>query len=196
MSEVSDQTKQKVAELLFKNGLLQFGEFTLKSGALSPFYIDLRKAQSFPELFHAITDAYSELMGDVPEGTLLSGIPEAATSLATAVGYKLNLPLIQPRKVVKDHGTKKSIEGEFKDGDHVWVIDDLITKGDAILVCNFDKNGIRNYIGGNTLMEIGFAHVNNKKVFLLNPIPEEVSYVDEIKAMTDLVINGDLTKIV
>ena len=73
---------------------------------------------------------------------------------------------------------------------------DLITKGDAILVCNFDKNGIRNYIGSNTLMEIGFAHVNNKKVFLLNPIPEEVSYVDEIKAMAELVLNGDLTKIV
>ena len=144
MSEVSDQTKQKVAELLFKNGLLQFGEFTLKSGALSPFYIDLRKAQSFPELFHAITDAYSELMGDVPEGTLLSGIPEAATSLATAVGYKLNLPLIQPRKVVKDHGTKKSIEGEFKDGDHVWVIDDLITKGDSKLEAlqQFKDNGL------------------------------------------------------
>lgn len=72
---------------------------------------------------------------------------------------------------------------------------DCIKSGDALLVCNFDKNGIKNYIGGNTLMEIGFAHVNDKKVFLLNPIPEEVSYVDEIKAMTDIVIYGDLTLI-
>ena len=70
-----------------------------------------------------------------------------------------------------------------------------IKSGDAILVCNFDKNGIPNYIGGNTLMEIGFAHVNDKKVFLLNPIPKDVSYSDEIEAMADVVIDGDLNKI-
>jgi hypothetical protein len=70
-----------------------------------------------------------------------------------------------------------------------------IVNSDAILVCNFDKNGIKNYVGGNTLMEIGFAYVNNKKVFLLNPIPEEVSYTDEIKAMVGTVLDGDLNKI-
>lgn len=74
--------------------------------------------------------------------------------------------------------------------------DNCIKSGDAILVCNYDKNGIKNYIGGNTLMEIGFAHVNDKKVFLLNPIPEDVSYTDEIKAMADVILNGDLSKIV
>lgn len=72
---------------------------------------------------------------------------------------------------------------------------DCIVSGDAILVCNYDKNGIKNYIGGNTFLEIGFAHVNNKKIFLLNPIPEEVPYVDEIKAMVDVVLDGDLRKI-
>ncbi len=70
-----------------------------------------------------------------------------------------------------------------------------IKSGDAILVCNFDKNGIKNYIGGNVLMEMGFAHVNNKKIFLLNPLPEDLPYVDEIKAMVDVVLNGDLSKI-
>lgn len=71
----------------------------------------------------------------------------------------------------------------------------LIVGSDAILVCNFDKNDIKNYVGGNTLMEIGFAHVNDKKIFLLNSIPESVPYVDEIKAMVDVVIEGDLRKI-
>ena len=70
-----------------------------------------------------------------------------------------------------------------------------IKSGDAVLICNFDKNGIKNYIGGNTLMEIGFAHVNNKKIFLLNPIPEEISYADEIKVMVDEIIFGDLSRI-
>jgi len=70
-----------------------------------------------------------------------------------------------------------------------------IKNSDAILVLNYDKNGIKNYIGGNSLMEMGFAHVNDKKIFLLNPIPEEVSYTDEIKAMADVILNGDLNKI-
>lgn len=73
---------------------------------------------------------------------------------------------------------------------------DCIKSGDAILVCNFNKNGIKNYIGGNVFLEIGFAHVNDKKVFLLNPIPEGVPYADEIKAMVGTVLNGDLSKII
>jgi len=82
-----------------------------------------------------------------------------------------------------------------KNNDFIRWWHDCIKSGDAVLICNFDKNGVKNYIGGNTLMEIGFAHVNNKKVFLLNPIPEEVSYADEIKAMVDEVLCGDLSKI-
>lgn len=72
---------------------------------------------------------------------------------------------------------------------------DCIKQSDAVLICNYDKKGIKNYIGGNTLMEIGFAHVNNKKVFLLNEPPTEVPYTDEINAMVDQVINNDFNKI-
>lgn len=67
---------------------------------------------------------------------------------------------------------------------------------DAVLVLNFDKKGVKNYIGGNTLMEIGFAHVLNQKIFLWNPIPEILYYKTEIEAVRPVVINGDLSKIV
>ena len=70
-----------------------------------------------------------------------------------------------------------------------------IQKSDAILVLNYDKRDIPNYIGGNTLMEIGFAHVLYKKIFLLNPIPEIPYYQSEIEAVKPVVINGDLGKI-
>ena len=66
---------------------------------------------------------------------------------------------------------------------------------DAVLVLNYDKNGIKNYIGGNTLMEIGFAHVLNQKIFLINPIPEIPYYESEIKAMKPIIINEDLSLI-
>lgn len=66
---------------------------------------------------------------------------------------------------------------------------------DAILVANYDKHGIENYIGGNTFLEIGFAHVLDQKIFMLNPIPDMPHYKTEIVAMRPIVINGDLTKI-
>ncbi len=68
-----------------------------------------------------------------------------------------------------------------------------IKQSDAILVLNFDRRGVANYIGGNTLMEIGFAHVLNKKIFLWNPVPEIPYYKSEIEATRPVIINGDLS---
>jgi len=91
--------------------------------------------------------------------------------------------------IEKEHAEAKKKYGYIK-----WY-HNAIAGSDAILVLNYDKKGIKNYIGGNTLMEIGFAHVNDKKIFLLNPVPEELSCADEIKAMVDVVLNNDLGKI-
>ncbi|HVV66530.1 MAG TPA: hypothetical protein VHB72_00460 [Candidatus Saccharimonadales bacterium] len=66
---------------------------------------------------------------------------------------------------------------------------------DALLVLNFDKHGIKNYIGGNAFLEMGFAHVLNQKIFLWNPAPDMPYYGTEIVAMKPVVINGDLNKI-
>lgn len=66
---------------------------------------------------------------------------------------------------------------------------------DALLVLNYDKHGIKNYIGGNSFLEMGFAHVLNQKIFLMNPAPDMPYYGTEIIAMKPIVINEDLTKI-
>jgi hypothetical protein len=78
--------------------------------------------------------------------------------------------------------------------DYIRAWHDLIVKSDAVLICNFDNMGIINKIGGNTLIEMGFAHVENKRIFLLNPVPD-MDYKDEILTMADEIINGDLSKI-
>ena len=70
----------------------------------------------------------------------------------------------------------------------------LIKNSDAILVLNVDKDGVKNYIGGNTFLEMGFAYILDKKIFLLNEIPD-ISYQDEVKAMQPIIINGDFRKI-
>ena len=66
---------------------------------------------------------------------------------------------------------------------------------DAVLVLNLDKNGIKNYVGGNTLMEIGFAHVLEQKIFMFNPIPDMPYCKTEIEAVKPVIINGDLSLI-
>jgi hypothetical protein len=66
---------------------------------------------------------------------------------------------------------------------------------DAVLALNLDRKGIKNYIGGNTFLELGFAYILNKKIFLYNPIPDIPFYNTEIIAMRPIIINGDLTKI-
>lgn len=91
-------------------------------------------------------------------------------------------------RIEKEHANVKKQYGFIK-----WHYNSIVNS-DAILVLNFDKNGIKNYVGGNTLMEIGFAHVNNKKIFLLNPIPK-MEYKEEIAAMVTNVLDGDISKI-
>ena len=66
---------------------------------------------------------------------------------------------------------------------------------DAILALNVEKSGIPNYIGGNTFLEIGYAHILGKKIYLLNPIPEIPYYKTELVAMQPIVLNGDLSRI-
>lgn len=71
---------------------------------------------------------------------------------------------------------------------------DKIVASDAVLLANYEKKNTPGYIGGNALLEMGFAHVNDKKIFLLNDIPD-MPYTDEIRAMNPIVIHGDLSLI-
>jgi hypothetical protein len=66
---------------------------------------------------------------------------------------------------------------------------------DALLVLNFDKNGITNYIGGNTFLEMGYAYILGLKIYLWKPIPKMPHYETEIIAMKPTVINGTLNLI-
>jgi len=75
----------------------------------------------------------------------------------------------------------------------------FIKKSDATLVLNLDKKEIKNYIGGSTLIEMGFAYGWKKKIFLFNPVPkrnEKIHYTDEILDMKPVIINGDLKRII
>lgn len=71
----------------------------------------------------------------------------------------------------------------------------LMQGGDAVLVANFEKNGIPNYIGANTFLEMGFAHVLKQKIFTLNPLPENTYLQTELEAMRPIILNGKVENI-
>lgn len=70
-----------------------------------------------------------------------------------------------------------------------------IEKGDAILVLNYEKHGVENYIGGNVLMEMSLAFWLNKPIFIMNEVPEKSAFEEEIRGMEPILLHGDVTSL-
>jgi len=117
-----------LAEGLLSMGCIQFGEFTLKSGLISPIYIDLRRLVAFPGWLAQIADVYIQLLSTLTFDRI-AGLPYAALPIASAVSLQGNYPMVYPRKEAKDYGTAAAVEGIYHAGETVVVIDDLATTG-------------------------------------------------------------------
>ncbi len=130
-------------------------------------------------------------------------IKKAADQLL-AKGHKVDLPtyskkILEGELTLEEFKKKKEKSGDWSfrvkvDEDLIKRYFQIIKESDAVLIVNIDKKGIKNYIGGNTLLEMGFAYVLDRKIFLLNNIPK-IHYTDEIKAMQPIILNRDLSRI-
>jgi uridine monophosphate synthetase len=128
LAEKEPAVPPALAEGLLQAGCIRFGNFTLKSGLQSPIYIDLRQLVTYPKLLAEVASAYITLLKGLKYDRL-AALPYAALPIATAISLQTGEPMLYPRKEVKDYGTKAEIEGEYKEGEKVVVIDDLTTTG-------------------------------------------------------------------
>ncbi|MCL2031809.1 MAG: orotate phosphoribosyltransferase [Methanomassiliicoccaceae archaeon] len=118
----------EISRALEECGALQYGEFTLASGAKSDYYINIKKASTNPKVLYLISQLMAEklqtenLRPDRIAGVVLGSIP-----LAAALSMATGIPYVMVRKEQKDHGTKELIEGDIEPGDRVLVVEDVIT---------------------------------------------------------------------
>ncbi|MBI5082949.1 MAG: orotidine-5'-phosphate decarboxylase [Chloroflexi bacterium] len=119
-----------LANDLLESGCVRFGKFTLKSGKVSPIYLDLRRLVSHPRILQRAAKEYAVMLKGL-QFDRIAGLPYAALPIGTAISLEINRPLIYPRREVKEYGTKAAIEGDYNAGETIVVIDDLATTGDT-----------------------------------------------------------------
>ena len=122
------QAKERLILELHEVRIIDFGQFKLKSGLLSPYYLDLRLLVTFPYLLELVSDVIWEKIR-LLTFDLIAGVPYAALPISTALSLRHNKPIIMVRKERKDYGKGKLIEGIYHDGQHVLLIDDVISDG-------------------------------------------------------------------
>jgi uridine monophosphate synthetase len=117
---------------LYDLGCILFGSYVQASGATFPYYIDLRKIISHPQIFYQVLNAYAEIIKDL-EYDRIAGIPYGSLPTATGLALQMQKPMIFPRKEVKAHGTRRAIEGNFEPGEKVLVVDDILISGKSVM---------------------------------------------------------------
>jgi orotate phosphoribosyltransferase len=122
--------------ILLKTNALRFGVFKLTSGKLSPYYIDLRALPSYPESFKKVIEIYESLLKNtvgLDKFDRISCVPTSGLLFASVLAYRVSKPILYARKEKRTHGRERKIEGVLKPGDHIIILDDLITTGKSLI---------------------------------------------------------------
>jgi orotate phosphoribosyltransferase len=127
-----DSNAGELSVLLYRIGAVRFGDFTLKDGRRSPFYLDLRVIVSYPTALARVARAMLQHAA-VLSYDRIAGIPYAGLPIAVAMSLIGERAMIYARKEAKRHGTQRTIEGEYRVSERALLVDDVITSGGAKL---------------------------------------------------------------
>lgn len=176
--------KSQLKALLFKAGVVQRGQFTLKNGEISHQYIDLRRTVSDPQLLRLMARLIWEIAISNAEETpeLLCGVPYGAIPLTTCISIGQSLPMLIARKNQKQYGAKNRIEGIYQARQCCLLVEDVMTTGSSVLSTAQDLKAAglsvrdvavfvdREQGGGSMLQQYGYRL---HRVFTLQELSEQ-----------------------
>jgi orotate phosphoribosyltransferase len=124
-------TDRELLEAIREHAYLE-GDFVLRSGRRSRYYLDKYRFGTRPELLDALAERIAARVAEVePDATRLAGPELGAVAFAAATSLRSGLPFLIVRKAEKGYGTDNRLEGGFEVGDRVCLIEDVVTSGGA-----------------------------------------------------------------
>jgi orotate phosphoribosyltransferase len=110
------------------------GDFVLRSGKRSRYYLDKYRFETRPDLLRALGERIAnEVREHEPEATLIAGPELGAVALAAAASLASGIPFLIVRKEAKGYGTDKRLEGVWEPGECACLVEDVVTSGGAAL---------------------------------------------------------------
>jgi orotate phosphoribosyltransferase len=124
-------TDAELARRLREHAFLE-GDFVLRSGRRSPYYLDKYRFETHPEILGELGERIgARARGTAPNAVRLAAPELGAVALGAAASLASGLPFLIVRKEQKDYGTARRLEGEFGEGEEVCLVEDVVTSGGA-----------------------------------------------------------------
>jgi len=124
---------EKVAGALYRSGCIKFGEFKIKSGALSPYYIDMARLLAAPKELCVIADTASDKIREIAASERIdkvASIELKGALIVPTIACKVDLPCVIVRKEAKAYGVTGRIAGaNVTQGDNILFFDDVVSEG-------------------------------------------------------------------
>jgi orotate phosphoribosyltransferase len=123
-------TDQQLFDAVASAALLR-GQFTLRSGRTSRYYLDKYLFECEPTILRELGDRFTRHIGD--RTTRIAGAELGGVALAAATSLAAGIPFVIVRNARKDYGTQKMFEGKLEQGDHVLLVEDVATTGGQVV---------------------------------------------------------------
>jgi len=126
--------KTCLKEHLKRCSALRYGSFTLASGAESSYYVDIKRASTYPKVLRRMArELEGRMLDEEIECDRLAGVVLGSIPLVVALSMEVCIPFLMVRKERKSHGTGDAIEGKLEEGYRVVVLEDVITSARSAL---------------------------------------------------------------